>query len=57
MDWAEVTRYYAKEFTESGGDVYLDFKVSGFDTVAEGDNVDKDVSNYPVRIRSKDKVN
>uniref|UniRef100_A0A1B6HDJ9 L-2-hydroxyglutarate dehydrogenase, mitochondrial n=1 Tax=Homalodisca liturata TaxID=320908 RepID=A0A1B6HDJ9_9HEMI len=55
VDWAEVTRFYGKDFTARGGKVHLNFKVTGFQTVAEGDGIEKDASSYPVRISSKNK--
>lgn len=56
VDWAEVARYYGKEFVEKGGDIHLNFKVDGFQTVAEGSGVDKDTARYPVRVTCKEKV-
>lgn len=39
-----------------GGELHLNFKVTGFDWAKEGSSVEKDVSKYPVKIRSKEKV-
>uniref|UniRef100_A0A1B6MRH2 L-2-hydroxyglutarate dehydrogenase, mitochondrial n=2 Tax=Graphocephala atropunctata TaxID=36148 RepID=A0A1B6MRH2_9HEMI len=52
VDWAEVTRFYGKDFTARGGKVHLNFKVTEFQMVEEGNSIDKDASTYPVRIRS-----
>lgn len=42
VDWGEVTRSYVKDFSECGGDTYLNFEVKKF---AETENAD-----YPVLI-------
>lgn len=56
VDWAEVTRFYCKEFKKCGGEVCLNFKVTGFDWAKEGSSVERDISKYPVKISSKEKV-
>ncbi|XP_055606885.1 L-2-hydroxyglutarate dehydrogenase, mitochondrial [Uranotaenia lowii] len=45
VDWGSVTQYYAKDFKEAGGDVYLNFQVSKFEE-------SKDPA-YPIVVRSK----
>ncbi|XP_058832938.1 L-2-hydroxyglutarate dehydrogenase, mitochondrial [Topomyia yanbarensis] len=46
VDWSLVTQYYAKDFKDAGGDVYLNFNVSKFEEVSDPD--------YPTLLRSKD---
>ncbi|XP_053689306.1 L-2-hydroxyglutarate dehydrogenase, mitochondrial isoform X1 [Sabethes cyaneus] len=45
VDWALVTQYYAKDFKNAGGDVYLNFEVSKFEETEDAD--------YPTLLRSK----
>uniref|UniRef100_A0A1B6C7V0 L-2-hydroxyglutarate dehydrogenase, mitochondrial n=1 Tax=Clastoptera arizonana TaxID=38151 RepID=A0A1B6C7V0_9HEMI len=55
VDWAEVARYYGKEFVQRGGEIHTSFAVNGFQNVTEGSAVDKSTAQYPVRVTSKSK--
>ncbi|KAH8263551.1 hypothetical protein KR044_010505, partial [Drosophila immigrans] len=45
VDWGLVTQHYGEDFKRSGGDIYLDFKVTKFSETKEGGS-----DEYPVTI-------
>jgi 2-hydroxyglutarate dehydrogenase len=48
VDWAEVARSYAKNFAQSGGQIFLDHEVTKFGSATD--------PNFPVTITSRSKV-
>lgn len=54
VDWAQVTEYYAKDFKELGGQIHLNFAVSGFQEMKE--STPGQENKYPVRITGSGKV-
>ncbi|XP_055629389.1 L-2-hydroxyglutarate dehydrogenase, mitochondrial isoform X2 [Toxorhynchites rutilus septentrionalis] len=45
VDWGRVTQYYAKDFKNAGGDVYLNFEVSKFEESTDPE--------YPIVVKCK----
>ena len=53
VDWGLVTRYYGKDFEESGGQIHLNFKVVGFQLAAESQDptsISSKPNEYLVRV-------
>jgi L-2-hydroxyglutarate oxidase LhgO len=52
-----VTRSYGKDFTERGGKIHLNFKVTSFKESAESSPTsNSDGNKYPVSVRGKKDV-
>lgn len=47
VDYKLVTESYAEDFTEAGGEIYLNFELNQFD------ETDTEVSEYPIKLKSK----
>ncbi|XP_066946571.1 L-2-hydroxyglutarate dehydrogenase, mitochondrial [Macrobrachium rosenbergii] len=56
VDWGLVTEHYGKNFRDNGGNIYLDFKVSGFELTEDKPGSTEAHPEYPVRVFSKDKA-
>lgn len=58
IDFNVVNQYYAKDFTESGGTIHLDFRVKGFGLASESGTKnpgDCDIDRFPVVIKGNRK--
>ena len=60
VDWGLVTRYYGKDFEESGGQIHLNFKVVDFQLAPESQNqtsTSSQPNEYLVRVTGDQGVN
>jgi hypothetical protein len=52
-----VTRSYGKDFTDKGGRIHLNFKVTSFKEAAESSSTSKgDGNKYPVSVHGENSV-
>ena len=51
MDWGLVTQHYGKNFQDKGGDIKLNFEVTGFELAPEGQMGSSDGNKYPLRVK------
>jgi len=51
-----VTRSYGKDFTEKGGQIHLNFKVTSFKEAAESSSSKGDRNKYPVSVHGERNV-
>ncbi|XP_014234578.1 L-2-hydroxyglutarate dehydrogenase, mitochondrial [Trichogramma pretiosum] len=52
VDWALVCNHFAKDFQQMGGDVFLNFEVTGF---AEAEDSSAKIDSHHIRVLSKGK--
>lgn len=51
MDWALVTEYYAKDFRNRGGKIFLDFPVTDFSEARESQG-----GEFPIKVSEPKRV-